>query len=240
MKTVFKGIIDALFPPRCPYCDEVQEDDEPCDNCRKLLTACRIAVRVCDKCGNEIKYCDCNKFNRLYNGASGVYWNKADAKEAVYAIKFHNRPYVAEYFGRQMAVCFKNRFPEAVIDGVCAVPMSKKKQRKNGYNHAELLAKSVSKALNKPYVKNALLKIKDNPSQHGLSAALRAANVKGAYKANSRFDGKNLLLIDDVLTTGLTLSECAKQLRLAGANEVYCAVALVTSKYTCKTDDDGV
>lgn len=238
LKTVIKGLMDALFPPRCPYCGEVGIDDNPCDKCKKVLTAERIFVKTCDKCGNSLKACDCGRYVYLFSGISGVYWNKGDAREAVYGIKFRNRYDAAEYFGRQVALSFKQKFPDVTVDAVCAVPMSKKSKR--DYNHAELIAKSVAKSMELPYIKKALLKIKNTEPQHSLKAELRPQNVKGAYKAMGHFDGKTLLLIDDVKTTGSTLSECAKQLRLAGANEVYSAVALITTKDTCKIDENEV
>ncbi len=238
MKTVLKGILDAVFPPRCPYCGEVGVNDNPCENCRKLLNAERIFVKTCDKCGNSVNKCDCWKYVHLFSGISGVYWNKGDAREAVYAIKFRNRYDAAGYFGREVALRFKQQFPDVLIDAVCAVPMSKKNKR--DYNHAKLLAKSAASCLKLPFVNKALFKIKDTEPQHSLKAELRPANVKGAYKTLKRFDGKTVLLVDDVKTTGSTLSECAKQLRLAGAKEVYCAVALVTTKDTCKNDENEV
>ncbi len=238
MKTIIKSLLDIVFPPRCPYCGEVGVDDNPCDKCRKLLNLERIFVKTCDKCGNNQKDCDCGKYVHLFSGISGAYWNRGDARDAVYGIKFHNRYDAAEYFGRQVALSFKQKFPYVTIDAVCAVPMSKKSKR--DYNHAELIAKSVAKSMELPYIKKALLKTKDTEPQHNLKAEMRPQNVKGAYKAIRRFDGKTILLVDDVKTTGSTLSECAKQLRLAGATEVYSAVALITTKDTCKTDESEV
>ena len=232
------GLLDALFPPRCPCCGDVGENDSPCDKCRKPLNSERIYVKTCDRCGNSLKDCDCGRYVHLFSVISGVYWNKGMARNAVYGIKFHNRYDAALYFGRQVALSFKQKFPDVTVDAVCAVPMSRKSKR--DYNHAELIAKSVAKSMDLPYIKKSLLKIKDTEPQHSLKAELRPQNVKGAYKALRRFDGKNVLLVDDVKTTGSTLSECAKQLRLAGANEVYSAVALITTKDTCKTDESEV
>ena len=72
-------------------------------------------------------------------------------------------------------------------------------------------------------------KIKNNKPQHILDASQRRRNVKGVYEATKNLDGKTVLLVDDIKTTGSTLNECAKQLRLKGAKEVYCLVGLISN-----------
>ncbi len=236
MKTVLKGISDFLFPPRCPCCGEVQPDDEPCDDCRKELNKCRVVTATCDKCGNRVKNCDCAKFNNLFNGISGAFWNDGIAQDSVYKMKFCNRPDAAEYFGRQTALGFLRKFPDVKPDLIVPVPASKRSMAERGYNQAWLLAKAVAKRLEIPVDSNVLIKFKENKKQHDLKSEERRANVKGVYKVTKRLDGKTVLLVDDIKTTGLTLSECAKQLRLNGAEEVYTAVVLITDKFTCNSD----
>ncbi len=239
MKELLRGIKELFYPPRCPCCAEVGRDGEPCEDCLTQLNSYRIVTKICNKCGNEIKHCDCNKYNYLYEGLSGCFWNDGMAKDAVYSIKFRNRAFAARYFGKQVALTFTFKFPEAKPDFVCFVPFSKREARKKDYNHAELIAKAAAKHLNIPCY-DVLYKVKDTPKQHTLKLEERVINVKGAYAVKKAIDGKTVLLIDDIKTTGSTLSECAKQLRLCGAEKVYCAVALITSKYTCKSDQSEI
>lgn len=229
-----------MFPPRCPCCGEVNVDDEPCDNCRTVLNKCRVVTETCDKCGNRLSRCDCDKFNNLFTAVCGVFWNKDAAQSAVYKMKFLGGAFAADYFGRQVALCFKRKFPKITPDIVVAVPATKRGKAERGYNQAELLAKKVAKQLSLPFDNKILIKIKDNKKQHDLNVEERRANVKGVYKVTSELKGKTVLLVDDIKTTGNTLSECAKQLRLCGAEEVYTAVVLISEKGTCNLDDGEI
>ena len=111
------------------------------------------------------------------------------------------------------------------IDVISWVPLSKKRLRKRGYNQAQLLAETVSRELDIP-AEATLVKTVDNPTQSGTkNAGERAKNVRGVYSTEDpkNIRGKAVLLIDDVVTTGSTLSECAKTLVNDGALYVYCA-----------------
>ncbi len=240
LKIIFKGLNDLVFPPRCPCCGDVGTDDEPCEDCRTQLNKCRIFTDTCHKCGNRLRLCDCGKFNNLFTGISGAFWNKDVARDAVYKMKFWDGVYATDYFGRQAALSFLRKFPDVRPDLVVAVPATKRSIADRGYNQAELMAKSVAKRLELPFDSKILIKIKENRKQHDLGAEERRANVKGVYRVTTELHGKTVLLVDDIKTTGLTLSECAKQLRLNGADEVYTAVALITEKGTCNLSDGEI
>ncbi len=111
------------------------------------------------------------------------------------------------------------------------MPISSERKKSRGYNQSELVARGVSSFLGIPY-SDCLVKIKDNPEQHFLSNSGRKSNVKGVYRlSGTDIKDKKVLLIDDIVTTGSTISECAKVLRSGGA-EVYCAaVALAKMQY---------
>ena len=119
------------------------------------------------------------------------------------------------------------------FDLVTWVPVSRKRRRTRGYDQAELLCRETARELGmQPLL--TLEKCTDNRAQSSLSGAEeRFENAKGAYRAvqPERFAGKRVLLIDDIVTTGATMSECARVLRKAGAAEVVCA-ALATPRET--------
>ena len=110
------------------------------------------------------------------------------------------------------------------FDLICWAPVSKKRRRKRGYDQGELLAREAAKQLGRECVP-LLKKVRDTPAQSGLKdPSARRANVMGAYQAvePALVVGKRILLVDDVVTTGETLSECASTLLMAGAEEVFC------------------
>lgn len=120
------------------------------------------------------------------------------------------------------------------FDVLTWVPTGKDRQRVRGYDQSYLLAKSVADALKVPCV-STLQKVRQNPAQSGMSdVAARRANVLGAYQGQKGIDlrKKRVLLIDDVMTSGATLSECSRVLLMEGAAEVQCATFAVTREKT--------
>ncbi len=236
MKLVDK-ILSFVYPNRCPCCGELQGSDLPCDECSAGLKEQEITGKVCKYCGLEKQYCECKNYHYLFEGAVAPYYNRGTARNGIYLLKFKYAPYVAPFFGNKMADTFKHYFPEVHIDFICTVPQSKRDALKKPYNKVELLAKVCAERFNVKLDARALKRVKEIEKQHKLTHGKRQANVKGAFKATERFDGKTVLLIDDIKTTGYTLNECAKQLRLAGADKVYCLTALMTLKKSCKSDE---
>lgn len=117
--------------------------------------------------------------------------------------------------------------------------MHKSRKRVRGFNQSEVLAERIAKILSLPII-NALSCVKSAHSQHKIKDYKeRFKNVKGIYKANGAFDGKTLLLVDDIMTTGATLNECAAVLLRAGADKIYCVTALRTDKNDKKKLKDG-
>ena len=108
---------------------------------------------------------------------------------------------------------------------IVTVPPDKIRYRKRGFDHAGLLGKAAAENLGIPLCENAAVKIKKNRPQHTLSAKQRAANVRGAYKVikADEIKGKNILLIDDVFTTGSTANEMSRMLKKAGAKYILVA-----------------
>lgn len=225
-KNLWDRVLDLLFPPRCPCCGTVTEAGAVCPNCEQKLPWIEgdASVRVLE---DGLLCC-------------GPLWYEGVAREAILALKFQGRSSGAKPLGEWIAACAAERF-SGEFDVVAWVPVSQKRRRSRGYDQAELLARSACR-LWETEPQPLLEKIQDNPAQSGLNdAAARRANVQGVYRVREGADvvGRRILLVDDVCTTGSTLSECANTLRAAGAEEVVCAVAALTRFRSRKGADPG-
>lgn len=227
-------IFSLIYPNRCPCCNKLSETNEPCEKCAVMLTDCEIIGKVCRHCGLPKANCQCNKYHYLFDGVTAPFINGGIAQEGFYSFKFSYSPQSAEFFSHHMAESFKSRFCDINPDILCVVPSLRSDELSKNYEPNKLLAKRLSRELSIPLNVKLIKKVRKTEKQHKLSHDKRLLNVKGAYKVTKRLDGKTVLLLDDIKTTGYTLNECAKQLRMAGAERVYCVTALITVKSSCK------
>ena len=206
---ILRLIRSFFFPVRCPYC--------------KRLIDYREAA--CEDCLHEnfknIFEREVNIYDRtiVSNIAPASYEGKV--REAICRYKFYGKKDYACQFAEIMAKTFKERYSHDEYDFITSVPLSESRLKERGYNQAELLAQELSKAVKIPY-KNVLKKVKDNKTQHDLNLEERIENVKGVYAVldNSLVKGKRIVICDDIITTGSTLSECINELLKSGAKKV--------------------
>ena len=201
--------LDLLFPRKCAFCHRLLERDErgTCNACAKLL----LHMDAQEKSGEFFSAC-----------AAALPYEEP-VRGSIRRYKFSGRREYAAVYAPILAACIRERL-DGKFDAVTWVPVSAKRLRRRGYDQAELLARQTAALLGAP-VFRMLKKRRNNPAQSTLPADRRRANVLGAYEAvdADAFSGKRVLLIDDVVTTGATLSECSRVLRTAGANDVVCA-----------------
>lgn len=208
--STWEQLLNLLFPPKCPFCRRILDSPGVCDTCRKELpwTEEHEAVRE----GTDSLRC------------AAPLWYEGKVREAILRLKFYGAAATAETLGALMAQCAAEHL-SGEFDLVTWVPVSRKRRWKRGYDQAELLARAVCRAWGvKPVA--LLRKTMNNPAQSGLKEdAARRANVLGVYemRPGAEVSGRRVLLIDDVCTTGATLTECSKVLREAGADAVVCA-----------------
>ena len=202
-----RALPDLLYPPRCPFCARVLErgEDRMCAPCARELPRTDGPDREpegCDSCLSPLYYRD------------GV-------RRAVRRYKFRGGAELAGLFGELMAQCLSGgRDGEA--DLVTWVPLHPKRRKRRGYDQAELLARRAAELWGIPAAA-ALEKVRRTGMQsQQRTEADRRANVEGAYRALPGLDltGRRVVLVDDVVTTGSTLAQCAACLRGAGAAEV--------------------
>ena len=205
-------IYNMLFPPKCILCGRVLRDEES-DLCRD----CRTETDDYPQGKLKLQFID---------STAAIWYYKGSVRKALLRYKFNRGTYLAEPFGRFLAMkVMKEGLAEAEL--ITWVPISPIRKLFRGYDQDELLARAAAKELGIPCVPT-LKKVRHNRPQSGISGyARRRANVLGVYRclAGEEIMGKKILLVDDILTTGATASECARVLLTAGAESVYCAVA---------------
>lgn len=222
MKKLIDYILWLLFPQRCAVCNKLLKREEHlCGECEVKL---EWIDEVCKLCGNDKKGCIC-KWNVFhFRGATAVF-NRGDfSKEIINFYKFRGNSEIANFLSPLMADAVRKSFGDIKFDFITCVPMHPIKKFIIGFNHSELLAKKISRELNVPYVK-VLSKTNNKISQHKSSFKERRENVKNLF-SSSEVMCENILLVDDIKTSGATLDECARQLMFAGAENVYCVTAL--------------
>lgn len=158
-----------------------------------------------------------------------AYPYSGDVRRSMLRFKFGGERQNASFYAERLAEQLIRFCPKASFDAVVPVPISAERMKKRGYNQSGLIARHVAARLGIP-CENSLEKTRDNPEQHRLKREERRKNVKGAYRVSAvRAAGKSILLVDDIVTTGATLKECAEVLLSAGAKEVVCAAIAESS-----------
>ena len=202
-----RNILDFFFPRRCPFCGAVAGKELLCKKClRSLPFTGEHAVRE-------------GTFGRC---AAPLYYEDR-VREAILQFKFKAKLGGLSCFGMLMAECAAEHYSGA-FDAITWVPVSKKRLKKRGFDQTRYLTGSMCVDWHVAPIET-LRKVTDNPPQSTLETEeQRRANVLGVYEAVNaeQFRGKRLLLVDDILTTGATLSECVRVLKEAGAGEVMC------------------
>jgi ComF family protein len=144
--------------------------------------------------------------------------------EAIHQFKFHGLKRLSAPLGSLLT---NLDIPPA--DGILPVPLTIKGLRERGFNQSFLISRIISRETKVPLIMDILLKKKETPPQIGLSAKERRANLKNAFEVRGDVKGFRILLVDDVITTGATITECSKELLKAGAKEVI-AIALARAR----------
>ncbi|MDO9541935.1 MAG: ComF family protein [Kiritimatiellia bacterium] len=224
-----RTLLDLAFPRSCAGCHD-RAGDEFRYLCWNCLTKVKFIERpYCLLCGNPVSgavtttyFCsncmrqkpffDCARSAALYNGL---------IKEMILDFKYRGAVWLGPDLGELLFACLRTHFRAPNIDGVAYVPLHKTRERQRTYNQSFLLAKEIAGRLGKN-VNDYLARVQATESQTHLTSAGRADNVRNKFAINGRCEpeGQRVLLVDDVMTTGATVNECALMLKKAGAREV--------------------
>ena len=215
------ALLDFIYPPSCGGCGK--PGIRWCADCHTSLRSVphTRACKICDLPLAPGQACpDCSRNRPHFSALRSVFIYEGALRKAIHKLKFQNDLGLAETF----SACLIDEFfsTEWPIDVITAVPLSKNRQKERGFNQSILLARTLAWGTKIPFDPNLIARRRETTSQVGLDAPQRLSNVTGAFTSPSGIcNGQNVLIIDDIATTGATLSACAQSLLERGAHEVF-------------------
>ena len=214
---IWDRIVSLFFPRQCVLCQKVLPPDQT-DLCHN----CRTETEDFPKSNFKISF---------VAGWTSMWYYNEKVRHSMLLYKFYNRRSYGTIYGRLLAMkLHQTAFCD--YDLLTWVPVSFRRKHRRGYDQVELIALSAGKELGTPPIAT-LRKVRHTKPQSRLhGAAKRRANVLGAFQVidPATVAGKRILLLDDIITTGSTLSECSRVLLTAGAKEVHCAAVAALNK----------
>ncbi|MCL2703719.1 MAG: ComF family protein [Defluviitaleaceae bacterium] len=224
MKTslIANKLLMLLYPKRCLLCDEVQQYGAETDLCAE----CRETVYTYAPAAHSMLPTVYSELHRVHT----AFRYEGPIRDAVRRLKFHgmkeNAPVMAALMKQAV---WPDDFKDdiAAADFLVPVPLHKSRINERGFNQAGLLALALEGEYGIP-VFNALIRTQKTESMYGLTRTRRFENVRGAFTVSGDVRDKNIILVDDIYTTGATVEECARVLKKAGAKRV-CALTFAAA-----------
>lgn len=228
-----EGFLDLIYPDNiyCISCGNIIDDSRPyalCDTCVRILKWAN--GRTCSCCGKILEegygadLCtDCTDLDHVFEKGFTCTEYGSMEREMLHQFKYKDKAYL----GRKLAEIMWDRIQEEGInpDLILPVPMFGRKERKKGYNQAAVLAACLAAFMEKPFTGKLLIRIKETDAMNSLGAADRRRNISEAFavRVNQKniLQGKTVLLVDDIFTTGSTADACSLTLLEAGAAKVF-------------------
>lgn len=223
--------LDLIYPRSCSGCGGPagKHTRHICWDC--LASFDIITAPLCSLCGNpadgriEHEYiCSlCLRRRSYFDMARSAVRYVGALRTALHSFKYDRITCLSCDFVPLLSACVRTHYSQIYFDAVTFVPLYPERERTRSYNQARLLAKELAVDLNLSLLSTCLHRSRSTPSQTDLNSSRRRANVRGAFETTDEdwLEGRSLLLVDDVMTTGATVNEVAKVLKKAGATAVY-------------------
>jgi len=234
LRNPFRGLVSLFYPPFCAVCaGAVGPEETLCGSCTEK--APRIRPPFCAKCSQpfagaitgSFTCANCADRELHFEAAVSAYRSRGVVREVIHSFKYGRQIHLRHLLGRWLAETLVDpRLAGRRFDLIVPVPLHPARQRERGFNQAELLATGLRRSSGLP-VRNVLQRTRYTTTQTQFDRSERMENLRGAFRLRrgSNVQDLRMLLVDDVLTTGSTLSECASVLHRAGAISVHAATA---------------
>ncbi len=230
MKDFIKSAFDFFVPSHCMYCNSgVENGSVICKECEKALE--RTGKNMCLKCGLNKKKCDCSRYVYHFSRITAPFYNKGVAQNGLYKLKFSGARVLSPIYSHAMTQSVLRDYGHIEFSRITYVPTGLFRKIKRGYDQSRILAEDISRELDIPIEHSLLGRTLFSRTQHkqrGIHS--RFLNAYENYYRKGKAVGGNILLVDDIKTTGASLDACARQLLMAGADEVFCVTALISDK----------
>ena len=212
MKKVLQDFVDLVFPNCCPGCDQplVSGEVHLCTNCEFDLPVYGANEDILQNFAGRLKLVEARAFLKFYHGGL--------AQKLLHGIKYNGDQELGEHLGKMFMQHISRESTYAKVEVIVPVPLHKSKLRVRGYNQSEVLARGMADVLGVNIDVDSVIRIKKSETQTKKDRAERWQNVSGIFEVtNDSLQGKHVLLIDDVITTGATLEACGQTILAAGA-----------------------
>lgn len=219
LKQLLDRLLDLLFPPKCTFCHDLLEGED-------------IPLRVCSRCREKLVMMQDPLKGEFFDSGAYCFTYEGMVRKSIHRFKFNGRKEYAAVYARYLLQRLEGETDLQQADLITWVPTNRKNERKRGYSHAALLARHVAEGMGIPCVET-MEKTRETRGMYGLKPHERRANILGAVKVScerEQLAGKKVLMIDDIFTTGATAGECARVLRMAGAEKVFVLTVAKTEK----------
>lgn len=238
---LLKYLIDIIYPPRCHICGEFLDSEDSLYEKRRLLICDRCFMGLpflhspkCPICsvplpdvGLKDHLCErCIQRPPYFTGIYSPFIYKNGLRDAIHEMKYNGKPQIGKTLGKLLSLYLDSSILKSPISLVIPVPLHTKRLKSRGYNQSIIIARCLSQTFHVDLDFTSLIRSVNTDPQVELPMDRRRKNVKNAFsvinKENIR--GREVVLVDDVATTGSTLNECSRVLRKAGARRVFCVV----------------
>ncbi len=220
-KFLIRSFLDFVFISNCELCGKYLEDSR-----LMICKECFGRIERVNRFDIEKKFEERFDYGFINKAFSCFHFEENTIiQKLIHELKYNNKRSIGKILGEILGSSIKDEHDFITADAILPVPLHKLRMRERGYNQSELIANGVSKVIGVKVISDLLVRVKNTQTQTKLNFYERRENVKDAFKVKNKYNsyivGRKFIIVDDVITTGSTIVECAKVLKQKGAEKVY-------------------